>query len=201
MKKFKLFVDVNKEEIWLNEMAKKGYECTHIGATGYSFRKNPTEIYTIRIDSQTFSSKEKYASYIQLYEDFGFEHIAGSRWSALQYWKKKAKEDDDLFSDFDSKQAYYRRMLDYYAGVAICFSVIAFTLFKGSGSLSPFSLKGAYLTPGLWEKTGIDFVTSFLFETPFAIFRLGSPWLIIGSICAYTFSYYKYKQRINRTNQ
>lgn len=198
MKKFKMFTNVDKEEKWLNEMAEKGFECTHIGTFGYTFKENRTDVKTIRIDSQTFNSKEKYATYIQLYEDFGFEHIAGSRWSALQYWKKKAGDADDLFSDIDSKQAYYRRMLDYYAGLTISFSVIAFAIFKGSGSLSPFNLKEAYLTPGLWEKTGMDFVTSFLFETPFAIFRIGIPWLIVGSICAYMFSYYKYRQGINK---
>jgi hypothetical protein len=35
--------------------------------------------------------------------------------------------------------------------------------------------KELYLTPGLWDKTGISFWFSFLFETPFALMR-GFAW-------------------------
>ena len=40
------------------------------------------------------------------------------------------------------------------------------------------NLKELYFTPGLWDKQGVSFLRSFLFETPFALMR-GLAWLFI----------------------
>ncbi len=44
-----------------------------------------------------------------------------------------------------------------------------------------------YYTPGLWEKEGISFWSSFLFETPFAFIRGFGWWIIFLTFALYIF--------------
>jgi len=51
--------------------------------------------------------------------------------------------------------------------------------------------KELYFTPGLWEKSGMSFWFSFLFETPLALMR-GTIWAFIPvTILLYMFFAYK----------
>ncbi|HYK74826.1 MAG TPA: hypothetical protein VEV44_17155 [Pseudoneobacillus sp.] len=50
-----------------------------------------------------------------------------------------------------------------------------------TGAINPSSFidpKLLYYTPGLWEKSGTSFWSAFLFETPFALMR-GFSWYIL----------------------
>lgn len=49
MRKFKYFIDFDKEEKWLNEMAKQGYQLKD-KSFGYKFRRAEPEDTTIRVD-------------------------------------------------------------------------------------------------------------------------------------------------------
>jgi len=42
-----------------------------------------------------------------------------------------------------------------------------------------------YVTPGLWDKQGAEFVGSFAFESLFVLFRVGGPMLLLG-VCLYS---------------
>ena len=197
MRKFKMFVDVNKEEEWLNSMSLNGFECVNVSQFGvYTFINNDETQQTIRIDSQKFKTKEQHELYVELYEEYGWHHIAGSRWTTFQYWKKAASDDDALFSDRDSKKAFYRRLLDYYGSLTFIFMIFAITMMNGN--LSPFNLREAYFTPGLWDKTGSDFILSLLFETPFAFMRFSIPWFMLIFAGAFAFVYYKYQQQVKK---
>ncbi|WP_141391499.1 DUF2812 domain-containing protein, partial [Aneurinibacillus migulanus] len=96
MKKFKLFVDIRKEEAWLNEQLKKGYELVKKSSLGYyQFQKTTDTNQVIKLDFQRHLTKEKLETYIELYEEFGWKHIAGSRFSSIHYWIKEKDGHDE----------------------------------------------------------------------------------------------------------
>lgn len=123
-------------------------------------------------------------------------HIAGSRFSMLQYWLHQRHDDDVLFSDQSSEKYYLQRLCKVYGTFASFFLFLTFCIFRTSTQFT--NIKAAYFTPGLWDKNGLDFFSAFLFETPFALLRFSSPWLtlIIGIIFLNT--YFKYKKEIKK---
>ncbi|MFD1779382.1 DUF2812 domain-containing protein [Fredinandcohnia salidurans] len=173
MRKLKFFLNFEKEETWLIEMAKRGFEFVGKSFT-YQFRTAEPENVNIKIDYRKFRSKEDFIDYITLFEDCGWKHIAGTKSSGTQYFKKVSESaDEDIFSDPDSRAFRYKRLSKMYMTLAICYLPILIGLisqdyFYASALLNP---KELYYTPGLWEKAGMDFWGAFLFETPFALFR------------------------------
>jgi hypothetical protein len=173
MRKLKFFLNFEKEETWLIEMATKGFEFVGKSFT-YQFRPAEPENVNIKIDYRKFRSKEDFIDYITLFEDCGWKHIAGTKSSGTQYFKKVSESaDEDIFSDPDSRAFRYKRLSKMYMTLAICYLPILIGLisqdyFYASALLNP---KELYYTPGLWEKAGMDFWGAFLFETPFALFR------------------------------
>lgn len=183
MRKFKFFLDFDKEEQWLNEMANAGYQLENKGF-GYTFRQAEPDDTTIKIDYRQFTKKEDFIDYLTLFEDSGWEHIAGYKGSGTQYFRKvEGNSDEDIFSDKLSKAAKYKRLSDMYIQMAITFiplfAVLISTDLIDINAL--FNLKLLYLTEGLWERSGSDFWKAFIFETPFALFRLMS-WLFIPAM-------------------
>lgn len=75
------------------------------------------------------------------------------------------KEDDDqneIFSDRQSKSNYYKRLMDYSFMLGMLCLFFSYLLYKDSG---------LYLTNGLWSMKGALFWIAFLFETPFVLLR------------------------------
>ena len=77
MKKFKIFIDIEKEEKWLNSMLQKGWVCTRAKTFGfyYTFQKTSDIEQVIRIDHQNALKKDARQNYLQLHEDFGWHTI------------------------------------------------------------------------------------------------------------------------------
>ena len=197
MKKLKFFLNAQKEEQWLNKMLQKGWKLKRINAFNvYSFEKTSKKEQIIRLDCQAFEPEEKFQRYKALYEEFGWIHVRGSRFSTLQYWINPTNKDDSLFSDQLSEKYYFQRLSKTYGVCALFFLFITFCVFQNAAQF--LNLKDAYFTPGLWDKNGFDFLGAFLFETPFAILRFSSPWLmlIFGLISLKT--YLKYKREIDK---
>ncbi|MFJ8234171.1 DUF2812 domain-containing protein [Ureibacillus sp. NPDC094379] len=163
MKKFKMFFDIEKEEHWLNEQLQKGYRCTNISGLGiYTFEKTDKR-YVMRLDYQDYLSKKKHNDYKGIYEDFGWNYIKGTWLGGIQYWQKEDDDQNEIFSDRQSRSNYYKRLMGYSSGLALLFLYFSYLLYKDSG---------LYLTEGLWSMKGTLFWKAFLFETPFALFRL-----------------------------
>ncbi|MCW6108915.1 DUF2812 domain-containing protein [Clostridium sporogenes] len=173
MRKFRLFTDYNKEEKWLNEMYKKGYELDNI-SFGYKFGSIKPEDTTVRIDYRIFKSKGDFIDYCTLFEDSGWKHLAGNKNSGVQYFKKINKNSqEDIFSDDISKTTRYKRLSDHSMMFALCFFALSVSLIS-NGSINVnliLNPKLLYYTPGLWERTGVPFWGGLLFETPFALGR------------------------------
>ncbi len=197
MKKFRMFIDARKEEKWLNKMIQKGWICKKINTFGiYHFEKTKTLKQVIRLDFQSFKSLELYEQYTQLHEDYGWQHIGGSRLSSSQYWAKSPDGLDKLFSDTASEKAYLQRLMRYYGSFTLLLILFIINLFNNTVQYT--NLKSAYFTPGLWDKEGIDFLTAFLFETPLALLRISIPWLIIICGIACTIAYLRYKKELKK---
>lgn len=173
MWRLKFFLDFEKEEKWLEEMAWKGYQLES-NTFGYKFRMVEPEDATIRIDHRIFSRRSDFVNYCTLFEDSGWKHIAGNRWSGTQYFKKVDEEsEDDIFSDQKSRAGKYKRLSKTFLELAIC-SIPILILFMFNNTINLVALanpKELYFTPGLWDKQGVAFLWSFLFETPFALMR------------------------------
>ncbi|WP_338751323.1 DUF2812 domain-containing protein [Bacillus sp. FJAT-52991] len=193
MKTFKWFLDIRKEEAWLNDQLNKGYELVKRGSLGYyQFQKTTETNQVIKLDFQKYMKKENLNTYVDLYEEFGWKHVAGSRFSSVHYWIKEQDGHDELFSDAPSTGAMLQRMASYYF---MMFAVLLIFIPSGDGKLIYLNPKDAYLTPGLWEKQGSQFVQSFLFETPFAFMRFGSIWLLIIMTLFFAIKYTKCKKQ------
>ena len=199
---FKIFINYTKEEKWLNEMCKKGYEVTN-ASFGYTFKNiNPEDI-PYRIDYRTFMTKQDFIDYCTMFEDSGWKHILGSKSSGKQYFKKVSENsEDDIFSDNISKADRYKRASNIWLSFAISYFVILTSLaLTRAINLNAFiNPKELYYTPGLWKSTGLTFWRKFLFETPFALGR-GFVWLIFPiSIAIYLYCIFKalklYKETI-----
>ncbi|KAA9021073.1 DUF2812 domain-containing protein [Niallia endozanthoxylica] len=180
MRKFKFFINFEKEEKWLHEMAKQGYQLED-KSFGYKFLSAEPEDTTIKVDYRVFKKQEDFIDYCTLFEDSGWKHISGKKSSGAQYFKKvDENSEEDIFSDNISKAGKYKRLSSMFVQMAFTFLPLLVALMTTdvidlAAIVNP---KLLYLTPGLWEKTGISFWMAFLFETPFALFR-GIMWAFI----------------------
>ena len=91
-----------------------------------------------------------------------------------------------------SRAGKYKRLSKTFLELAIC-SIPILILFMFNDTIHLGALanpKELYFTPGLWDKQGVSFLWSFLFETPLALMR-GFAWLFIPTaivmylICSY----------------
>lgn len=205
MRKLKFFLSFEKEEGWLDRMAQGGQEFTGRDLLGfYCFRSGQPEQVVHRIDYRTFKRRADFQDYRALFHDSGWRHIAGTKNSGAQYFKKSrdgAKE--DIFSDQVSRAGRYKRMSSLSLTMAIVFFPIVISLLVNDSInvKAMFAPKLLYLTPGLWEKTGSEFWSAFLFETPFALLR-GYSWLLLPLMIAlYLFfalrAYIVYKRQMH----
>lgn len=187
MFKFKLFLDYSKEEKWLNEMAKTGYQLAKV-TVGYHFKQSEPEDACIRIDFRFFRNQADYISYVAMFEDSGWTHIAGTRNTGVQYFKRLSDaSNEDIFSDPESRAQRYIRSSRLWVYTAI-FVLLSMAVLLSTGSVNLHALTDPrlfYLTPGLWEKTGDSFWKAFWFETPFALFRAGLIYFYPVSILIY----------------
>ncbi|MED0971623.1 DUF2812 domain-containing protein [Bacillus paramycoides] len=180
MWRLKFFVDFEKEEKWLEEMAWKGYHLKS-NTFGYRFKIAEPEDATIKIDHRIFNRQSDFINYCTLFEDSGWKHIAGNWWSGTQYFQKIDEgSEDDIFSDEMSRAGKYKRLSKTFLELAICYLpiLILFMFSKTIDLGAILNPRDLYLTPGLWDKQGAAFLGSFLFETPFALMR-GFFWLFI----------------------
>lgn len=184
MYKWKQFIDFDREEQWLNDMAHQGYLLNGKGWFRYHFLPYPARDAVVRVDFRDKGmSREAFDDYRTLFADAGWQHIAGRRSGDAQYFAAVGvPADADIFSDRESRAARYRRSIAARTSMATVFLLLAFVLIQ-QGHF-PWPPSTWYQTPGIWEAHGAAFWGMFWFETPFVLLRVGGPvfLLIVGLV-------------------
>ena len=106
----KVIWDFEKEEAWLNEMARKGMALTDYSWGRYVFAEAPIDEYIYRIEMlENLPTHAESIAYLRFLEENGVEHVASyNRWIYLR--KKTLEGPFDLYSDIDSRIAHYNRI-------------------------------------------------------------------------------------------
>lgn len=181
MKRFKVFFNIEKEEQWLNEQLQKGYRCVNVSGLGiYTFKETDRK-YVMRLDYQDYLPKKRFAEYKGIYEDFGWIYLKGYGFGGIRYWQKESDDQNEIFSDRQSKGNYYKRLMGYSLALAVL--CLAF-------SYMPYTDLQLY-HEGLWSMTGSLFWKAFIFETPFVLLKLFPTLLFVF----FGISYYKFYQK------
>jgi hypothetical protein len=176
MKAFKMFVDFDREEAWLNRKAGEGWLIVKAGLV-YTFAPIEPGSAVVRVDYRPTMGTADFDDYRNLFWDAGWQHVAGSRGSGAQYFASFSGDTNaDIFSDATSKAQRYRKAMAMTSVLLLPFFIITVALWT-QGNLAV----ELYLTPGLWELQGWQFVRAFAFETPFALLRLAGPLVLVGA--------------------
>jgi hypothetical protein len=198
MKKIKIIVDFEKEEQYLNEMAKQGYLLEKSNSLGiYTFKRAEPQDLSYKVDFRTFSSKSQFEDYLALFHDAGWDHVCGTRSSGSQYFLPRSgkEQTDDIFSDTESKAGRYKRLVVQCSAMSVG-AFAYFTILQGAMAGSGGQLWNPstwYYTQGLWDMQGSLFWVAFLFETPFVLLRVAP--LIIFLLSGIIYGYQATKAR------
>lgn len=94
----------DKEEKWLNDMAREGWALVSVGFCRFTFEKTEPEEYIIRLEMRDVDDE-----YLSLMKSTGAEYIGKCfRWN---YYRRKSELGGfDLFSDLDSKIEHLSRI-------------------------------------------------------------------------------------------
>ena len=129
MIKYKYFIDFEKEEKWLTDMASQGYRLKKAGQFYYTFEPIPPEQAVIRVDYRYFNWDDDFVTYCTMFEDSGWEHISGKKRSGFQYFKRKSEcNDEHIYSDTESRAERYSRWLANPTLTFSLFLLLAFIL-------------------------------------------------------------------------
>jgi len=183
MKKFKILRDFDQEEKYLNGMAEQGYIFKKHSILGfYHFEPGQPQNLSYKIDYRIFKDRKDYENYIALFEDAGWKHVYGTKNSGNQYFLPISKKaGTDIFSDRISAAGRYKTLYSICLVNVVCFvCYLSVVLLSSHGGIS----KIAFLTPGLWERTGKDFWSAFFFELPFVLFRI-VPLIFLAVVAAF----------------
>lgn len=170
MKKFKLFIDMKKEEQYLKEMAEKGWGLVKYSAYNrYTFEKIHPESLSYRIDYQMFKKKGDYTDYLTLFEDSGWKHISGSQSSGFHFFlpENDNNQDLDIFSDSQSSRERYKRLYNQ-ATIWLALMIVYFILLQPSFE----NISSWYLAPTIWEYSGLQLVGMIVMQTFFVLIQL-----------------------------
>jgi hypothetical protein len=186
VKALRTFINFDNEEAWLNQMANEGQLLRKAGFL-YSFDRVEPGTATVRVDYRQQMTRDNFEDYRTLFSDAGWVHLAGSRSGGPQYFATfSGSADADIFSETASKAQRYRQAITMGAALLLPLIVVIIALASvGSITLDSFiSPRDWYLTQGLWQMGGWEFVRAFLFETPFVVLRIGAPFLLVAASLA-----------------
>ncbi len=101
----------DKEEFWLQEMARRGLHLKSLRFGSYEFTQGEPSETVYRLDFLK-DTKDR-TSYLQLFKDAGWEHVG--ELNGWQYWRKnrQGSESDEIFTDVESKIQKYKRLVNF----------------------------------------------------------------------------------------
>ncbi len=111
VKKWFMAWNDDKEEIFLEDMAAKGFELQNIGYGKYTFKEGTPKKIKYQLDFKGLTKMPE-QEYLQIYEDAGWEYI--HRLGSWYYFAKEYDEktpDISIFNDNNSRLEKYRRLI------------------------------------------------------------------------------------------
>ena len=166
--RWRAFMDHEKEEDWLNDLAARGFAFADLALFRYSFEDCEPGEYTYRIellnDLPMHPESQRYLGFMA---ENGVEHVASYfRWVYLR--RKTAEGSFELFSDIDSRIAHYRR-------IALVWLVMAFVEMCFLLSQIPRGI--GYLSAGAHGGSSADVFICLLFIVFFVLFLRA--WILV----------------------
>lgn len=127
MKIFKLYLDKDIEEIWLNEMSSKGWALSNFFFGVYTFERCEENEFLYKIDlMDNFSGTKSSMDYIKFVEETGAEYI--SSWGRWVFFRKPASEGPfELYTDVDSQIKLYQKIRNMMGIAAVAEFAIGFS--------------------------------------------------------------------------
>jgi hypothetical protein len=103
--KWRLFINFEKEEQWLNKMATEG-----LNLISYTFEEGPPGEYIYRLELLKGEPTDEQArDYLASMEDYGIECV--DTYNNWAFFRKKAADGPfEIYSDFESKVGHYKRV-------------------------------------------------------------------------------------------
>ena len=116
---WKVYMDFEKEERWLNEMSAMGLSMSDYSWCRYAFEETPKNEYTYRIELLKYlPSHPESTAYIRFLEENGVQCIA-TYWRWIYLRKKTSEGPFDVYSDNESKIRHYKRVF-WFETVFMC---------------------------------------------------------------------------------
>lgn len=196
----KIFVRFEKEEAWLESMSASGWHLVSANYGIYRFAGGQPEKRVYKIDCRNITKQADLVDYISLFFDSGWTSINPKKNVGNYYFYSLAVQPGkDIFSDKASRAGRYLR----YAQLTGMSLIPMIPLYGALFATGVFKIGNwGYLTPGLWQMTGAEFITHFLFETPFVVLRAMGwmlPLLIAFACLIFIYRYYRvYRQELER---
>jgi len=189
MKRFRLFIDIDKEEAYLNKMAKQGYSLKEVKDFGpYVFQKDAKAQASYKIDIREKMTDDQYQDYLAMFEDFGWHKVSGHKDSKRQYFLPvKDQVDQSMFSTKESATERYKIMRSIYASSAITFMILYAAIYKDS------KLSDAWFSDHVFNLEGGEFWKTFFTELPLVALKL-IPALLVPVLIVW-YSYLVFRSR------
>lgn len=159
---WRVFIDYEKEEKWLNEMAAKGLAMTDYFWCRYVFEETTPGEYAYRLELlDNVAVHPESRKYIEFLEETGVEQVAAyMRWV---YFRKKTKDGPfNLYSDIDSRLGHYLRVFQLWLVLGLAECTIGFSntmlgineMMRGEANINgwmgvPLLILGLFLLFGL----------------------------------------------------
>jgi len=108
--KWRLFINFEKEEQWLNNMAAKGLNFISCKFARYTFEEGPPAEYIYRLELlKGAPTDEQVENYLATMEDYGIECVyIYNNWA---FFRKKAADGPfEIYTDFESRVDHYKRV-------------------------------------------------------------------------------------------
>lgn len=143
MKKFRMFLDFENEEQWINDMNSQGWQLKKFSLGVFTFEKGEPGEYVYRNEFLSpLMSRSEQKEYFEFLNDTGIEvvHVASN---SAYFRKKKTSGQFEIFTDNASKISYLNRMLKFVILLIIpsfLWSISYFFNMKDSGLFDFFSI-------------------------------------------------------------
>ncbi len=110
IKKYKIFMDFEKEEAWLNKMAGLGFHFVEYKFGRYYFEKGVPGAYIYRLEMlDDYPTDEKSAEYIAFLKEQHIEMVTS--YHTWAYFRKKAEDGSfEIYTDIPSRMKHYEKV-------------------------------------------------------------------------------------------